>query len=79
MEAQKIKVELELTPEIAFFLSYYLSTTAQGDFTLQKDLSLDGKKQLHDIGQSILEQVETKTDFQNLALRSLLISLKKGK
>jgi hypothetical protein len=44
MEAQEIKIELEMTPEMALFLSMYLNSTAQGDLTLQKLVSSKGRK-----------------------------------
>jgi len=44
MEAQRIKIELDLTPEIACFLCIYLNSTALGDFTLQKGLTESGIK-----------------------------------
>ncbi|MCE1188271.1 MAG: hypothetical protein LWX56_03945 [Ignavibacteria bacterium] len=76
MDAQKIKIELEVAPEIAMFLSLYLASTAQNDFTLQKALSQTGVKYIHDVAQSIMDQLSTKTDFDNLKLRSILSSLR---
>lgn len=76
MEAQKIKIELEMSPEIAMFLSLYLNSTAQGDFTHQKILSQTGIKYLHDIAQTIMDQLSIKTDFDNLKLRSIISALR---
>lgn len=76
MEAQKIKIELEVSPEIAMFISLYLNSTVQGDFTLQKGLSQTGIKYLHEIAQTIMDQLSTKTDFDNLKLRSIISSLR---
>ena len=72
MEAQKIKIELEVTPQIAMLLSMYLSSTAQGDFTLQKMLTETGIKDFHDIAQSIMDQLSEKTDINHLRLRTNL-------
>jgi hypothetical protein len=79
MKPQKIKLELELTPEIAFFLSLYLNSTVQGDYWLQNSSSKKGKKIIHKIAQSIMDQITEKTDFENIRIRSLLTSLKKGR
>ena len=76
MNAQKIKIELEVAPEIAMFLSLYLTSTAQNDFTLQKALSHTGVKYIHDIAQNIMDQLSTKTDFDNLKLRNILSYLR---
>jgi len=76
MEAQRIKIELDLTPEIAFFLCIYLNSTVQRDYTLQEVLTESGIKKVHEISQSIMNQLTSKTDFDNLRLRSILSSLK---
>jgi hypothetical protein len=76
MEPQKIKIELEATPEIAMFLSLYLATTLRDDFTFQKALTDTGAKYLHDIAQSIIDQIAVKTDFDNLRIRNVMSYLK---
>lgn len=76
MEAQKIKIELDLAPEIALYLSLYLISTAKDDLTLQQSITKAGFKHIFEISQNIMDQISSKTDFDNLKLRSILSSLK---
>ena len=69
MEPQKIKIELELQPEIAFFLSLYLVSTAKGDRTMHKLLTEIGMKHLFNIAQTVMDQASAKVDFDWLEMR----------
>ena len=70
MKAQKIKIELELNPEIALLVATYLHTTSQGDDKLQKMLSESGKNQIFQIAQNMVDQICEKTDFAELRMRN---------
>jgi hypothetical protein len=76
MEAQKIKIELDLTPEMALFLCLLLVSNANGDHSLQDHITESGTKFIHNIAQSIMDQLTSKTDFDNLRLRTILTALK---
>ena len=78
MEEQKIKIELELTLEMAFLLSVYLKSTAQGDLALQEMLTETGIKNVQEIAQNIKDQLSDKTDLEYLTLRSYFSILKRS-
>jgi hypothetical protein len=78
MEEQKIKIELELTPEMALLLSVYLKSTAQGNLALQEMLTETGIKNVQEIAQNIKDQLSDKTDIEYLTLRSYLSILKRS-
>lgn len=61
-----IKIELELDPPIATLLAVFIHTTSQGSMDAYATLTDGGKKQLMKIGQQILDQVQSKTDFEKL-------------
>ena len=63
---KKIKIELELDPTDAFALGALVHQSAQGVDAFYKLLSKKGKDELMKIGQEIIDQVSTKTDFEQL-------------
>lgn len=72
MLTQKIKIELELTPEIAFLVSTYLAMATNGDTKLHNMLSESGMNQIREVAQNMIDQVAAKTDFDNLRMRNNL-------
>jgi mannitol-specific phosphotransferase system IIBC component len=69
MDTKKIKIELELAPEIAFLVATHLASTAHGDLTLQKLLSDSGIDTLHEVAQMMIDQVSSKTDHDHMQMR----------
>lgn len=65
MISQSITIELELTPQDALLLAFVIRqglTTA----VAQKIISLKGVKMLETATQSIIDQIQSKTDFSQL-------------
>ena len=63
MENTRVKVELEIKPEIALLLGMVLHGGAYGYNVVSKLLTPKSLKDLHDIGQSIIDQVESERDM----------------
>jgi hypothetical protein len=70
MLSHKIKIELELPPEIAFLVSTYLASATNGDSTLHKLLSETGINHIREVAQTMIDQVAAKTDFDSLRMRN---------
>jgi len=76
MEAKKIKIELELSPENALMVATFMHTTAQGDKTFYNMLSDGGKKEILSIAQNMVDQICDKTDHEELKMRNTHTFLK---
>ena len=63
MENTRVKVELEIKPEIALLLGMVLHGGTYGYNVVSKLLTPKSLKDLHDIGQSIIDQVESERDM----------------
>ena len=63
MENTRVKVELEIKPEMALLLGIVLHVCTYGYNVVSKLLTPNSLKDLHDIGQSIIDQVETERDM----------------
>ncbi len=63
MENTRVKVELEIKPEMALLLGMVLHGGIYGYNVVSKLLTPKSLKDLHDIGQSIIDQVESEHDM----------------
>lgn len=53
----KIKITLDVEPEMALLLAMLINTTAQGNMDVYKMMTVDGCKSCMDIAQKITDQV----------------------
>jgi hypothetical protein len=72
MIRQTIHVELDIHPEDAFLLTLVIQKGLETD-ALQKLLSNKAYSTIHQIAQSIVNQVQTKTDFDKLRSQNDLL------
>ena len=63
MVAQKIKIELELSPEITFLVATYLASATNTDYTLHNLLSETGINHIRETAQNMIDQVAEKNRF----------------
>jgi hypothetical protein len=76
MESQKIKIELELPLEEAFFLGTFIHCSAFGDLSAQKLLSESGRQRMHLLAQNIIDQVQGKMDMEHLKILNTITRIK---
>ena len=74
MVNQKINISFEVSPENALLLSVIIQNGVnEQQQSLEKLLSATAKQDLMSIGQEIINQIATKTDFDLLRLRNDLL------
>lgn len=73
MVNQKINISFEISPENALLLSMVIRDGVYGSRVTEKLLSATIKQDLNFIGQEIINQIATKTDFDLLRLRNDLL------
>lgn len=60
---KKIKIELEFDPALALMFTQFLNHAAQGSMEAYAILTPEGKKQMHQMCQSMMDQIADKTQF----------------
>lgn len=73
MVNQKINISFEVSPENALLLSVLIQNGIGGQQSAEKLFSATAKQDLMFIGQEIINQIATKTDFDLLRLRNDLL------
>lgn len=73
MVNQKINKSLEVSPESALLLSLLIQNGVGGQQNAEKLFSATAKQDLMSIGQEIINQIASKTDFDLLRLRNDLL------
>ena len=68
MKLKKIKIELELNPEMALLMVLYLHSATQDDNKLRDMLTVIGKNQIFLIAQNIMDQLSEKLDPEFLKM-----------
>ena len=65
MEGNKVKVDIEIKPDMAILLGMILLGGSYGIKTASKLLTAKSIKDMHDIGSSIMEQVGEQVDLES--------------